>query len=94
METKFDTEFVGMCKIYLHTKFRKTSPKIVLLATRFMYVSSLVYYSTLKMEATRSSKTSVDFQQTTRRYIPEDRILYNHGYENLKFYTVNNLRDP
>jgi hypothetical protein len=27
------------------------------------------------MEATRSSKTSVGFQQTTRRYIAEERIL-------------------
>jgi hypothetical protein len=30
---------------------------------------------TLKMETTYSSETSVDFQRTTRRYIPEDRIL-------------------
>jgi hypothetical protein len=29
-------------------------------------------YSTLKMEATCSYETSVDFQQTTRHYIPED----------------------
>jgi hypothetical protein len=29
-------------------------------------------FSILKMEATCSSETSVDFQQTTRRYIPED----------------------
>jgi hypothetical protein len=28
------------------------------------------------MEATYSSETSVDFQRTTRRYIPEDRTLY------------------
>jgi hypothetical protein len=30
-------------------------------------------YSTLKMEAIRSSEKLVDFQRTTRRYIPEDR---------------------
>jgi hypothetical protein len=30
----------------------------------------LAYYSTLKMEATRSSETSADFQWTIRRYIP------------------------
>jgi hypothetical protein len=29
---------------------------------------------------------SVDFQQTTQRYIPEDRTLYNHLCENLKSY--------
>jgi hypothetical protein len=32
----------------------------------------LGYFSTLKMEAIYSSETSVDFQWTTRRYIPED----------------------
>jgi hypothetical protein len=30
----------------------------------------------------------VDFQRTTRSYIPEDRALYNHRYENLKSYTM------
>jgi hypothetical protein len=38
------------------------------------------------MEATYSSETSVDFQLTTRRYNPQDRILYNHYYDNLKTY--------
>jgi hypothetical protein len=33
------------------------------------------YSSTLKMEATCSFETSVDFQATTWRYIPEDRNL-------------------
>jgi hypothetical protein len=32
------------------------------------------YSSTLKMEAICSSETSVDFQRTTRRYMPEDNI--------------------
>jgi hypothetical protein len=39
------------------------------------------------MEATRSSETLVDFQQTTQRYIPEDGTLHNHRSENLKSYT-------
>jgi hypothetical protein len=34
-----------------------------------------VYSSTLKMEAICSSEKSVDFQRTTRRYIPEDGTL-------------------
>jgi hypothetical protein len=38
------------------------------------------------IEATYSSETSVDFQQTTRRYIPEDETLRNYRYENLKPY--------
>jgi hypothetical protein len=37
-----------------------------------------------KMEATCSSKMSVDFQRTTWRYIPEDRISHNLRCENLK----------
>jgi hypothetical protein len=39
--------------------------------------------SKLKMEATCSSKMLVDFQWTTRHYIPENRVLHNHLCENL-----------
>jgi hypothetical protein len=35
-----------------------------------------------------SSETSVDFQQTTERYTPEDNTLHNHRCENLKSYIV------
>jgi hypothetical protein len=38
------------------------------------------------MEAICSSETSVDFQRTTRRNIPVDRILHNNRCENLKSY--------
>jgi hypothetical protein len=38
-------------------------------------VVSCSTYSTLKMEAVCLSEISVDFQLTTRRYIPEDGIL-------------------
>jgi hypothetical protein len=34
-------------------------------------------YLTLKMKPTCSSETSVDFQQTTRRYTPENSALYS-----------------
>jgi hypothetical protein len=44
--------------------------------------------STLKMEAISSSETSVEFQRTTRRHIPEDATLQNHGCENLKSYNI------
>jgi hypothetical protein len=54
----------------------------------FKLVSWLTYTSTLKMEETRCSETSVDFQRTARRYISEDIILHNHRCENLKFYTI------
>jgi hypothetical protein len=38
-----------------------------------MLVCCSAYPSTLKIKVTCSSETSVDFQRTTRRYIPEDR---------------------
>jgi hypothetical protein len=46
--------------------------KEALIATCFMLVSCLAYFLTLKMETTGSSKTSVEFQQTTKHYIPDD----------------------
>jgi hypothetical protein len=45
--------------------------------TRFTLVSScLAYSSTLNIDATLSSETSVDYQRTTWHYIPEDRTLH------------------
>jgi hypothetical protein len=52
----------------------------------------LAHSSTLTMEATCSSETLVDFQRTTWRYIPENRTIYNHRYENLKSSKFNRSR--
>jgi hypothetical protein len=41
-------------------------------------------FSTLKMQATYSSETSVSFQRTTQRYITENRTSRNRQCENLK----------
>jgi hypothetical protein len=38
----------------------------------------------MEMEAKLSFETTVDFQRTTQRYIPEDRTLHNHRCDNLK----------
>jgi hypothetical protein len=38
--------------------------------------SQLIFLA-LKMEARYSSETSVDTQRTTRRYIPEDRLVHD-----------------
>jgi hypothetical protein len=38
------------------------------------------------MEARCFSEMSVDFQRTTECYIPEDRTLNNHSYENVRSY--------
>jgi hypothetical protein len=45
--------------------------------------SSLADFSALKMEAIRSSETSVH-TRSTQRHIPEDGILHSHRCENLK----------
>jgi hypothetical protein len=64
----------------LHLQGRRVSQKInlseALLATCLTLLYRLTYSSTVKMEAICSSETSVDFQRTTRRYIPEDRTLH------------------
>jgi hypothetical protein len=39
-----------------------------------------------KEAGVRADSTQNDFQQTTRRYVPEDRTLRNHRCENLKSY--------
>jgi hypothetical protein len=49
--------------------------------------SSLVDFSTLKMQAICSSETSVH-TSSTRRHIPQDSILHSHCCENLKSYIV------
>jgi hypothetical protein len=49
--------------------------------------SSLADFSTLKIEATRSSETLVH-TRSTRSHIPEDGILYSHRRENLGSYNT------
>jgi hypothetical protein len=49
--------------------------------------SSLVDFSTLKIEAIRSSETPVH-TRSTRHHIPEDGILHGRHSENLKFYKI------
>jgi hypothetical protein len=56
---------------------QETSMKAELcLPPAFTLVSCSAYSSTLIMEATHSSETSVDTEQTTQRYIPEDSTLH------------------
>jgi hypothetical protein len=52
----------------------------------FMLVSCSPYSAILKMEAMCSSEMSVDFQQTTWHYIPEDSTLHNDCCENFRFH--------
>jgi hypothetical protein len=50
-----------------------------------LVLRSRIFY-TLKMEAIRSSETSVQSTTSTRRHNPEDGILHSHRRENLKSY--------
>jgi hypothetical protein len=43
------------------------------------------------LEAVRTSETSVNFNVTTRRYIPEDSKLHTRRRKNLKSHTINVL---
>jgi hypothetical protein len=70
--------FGGTGRLHLHGL---RISKQALLATWAHAGFCSAYYSTLKMEATWSSETSADFQRTTRRYVPEDRI-------NIKMYSL------
>jgi hypothetical protein len=48
------------------------------------FVAYSAYSLTLKIEAVSSFETLVNLYQTTRRYTPEDSILYSHRLEDLK----------
>jgi hypothetical protein len=72
------------CFLY-NAKF--LASRLLSLPLAFTLVSCSAY-STLKMEVICSSKTSVEFQWTTRRYISEDSTVHNHCCENLKSYIV------
>jgi hypothetical protein len=52
--------------------------------TNSKQVSYLANFSTLMMETTRSSKTSVDFYRTTGRYKTEDSAAHSHHNHGLK----------
>jgi hypothetical protein len=83
-----ETAFIFRCPDRL---IRHTMPASPLRDTCLMLVSCLAYFSTVKVEATCSSETSVNFQHITCRYIPEDRTLRKYCYENLKSYLDNNI---
>jgi hypothetical protein len=70
---KFNEPFTGVCRLHLKDRKnrRERNQQWLCSSPAFMLVYSWSYPSTLKMEAKWSSKTSVEFQRTTRRYIPE-----------------------
>jgi hypothetical protein len=57
-----------------------TAVSLSLLAVFFMSVSCLYHSLTLKIEAIYFSETPLDFQLTTKRYIPEDKTFQHFFY--------------
>jgi hypothetical protein len=57
--------------IFWDIKQRRPLKSLVLLVACFMMFSCFAYSWTLKREVTCFSETSVDFQPTTRYYVPE-----------------------
>jgi hypothetical protein len=79
---KANRRFGGTC---LHLRSRRIS---LLLTSCFTLVSCLAYSSTLEIEGTCSYETSVAFQRTARRYVPENRTLHDHLCESFKCCTT------
>jgi hypothetical protein len=75
---KVNRPFGATCCLDL--KDRRASQAEFCLSPAFTLVSCLAYSSTLKMEASFSSETSVDFQRIARRYIPGDRTLHSYTW--------------
>jgi hypothetical protein len=74
--TANNVRFVGGTYHHLQD-WRVIETSRALLVTWFTLISCLPYSWTLKMEATCSSETSVDFYRSTRRYNPGD-TLHDH----------------
>jgi hypothetical protein len=83
---KVNRRFVLTCRLHLHGRRISQTENQLCWLPAFALLSCSAYSLTLEMEATCSSKTSVEFQRTTRRYTPEDGTLHNHHCENLKSY--------
>jgi hypothetical protein len=72
---KVSRHFGGTYRLHLQSRRISRGRNQHQVAPTFTLVSCSAYSSTLKMEAICSSETSVYFQRTTRRYIPDDSTL-------------------
>jgi hypothetical protein len=83
---KVNRRFGRTYRLHLQGRRIRQAREELCLPYAFTVLSCSAYSSTLKMEAICSSETSVGFQRTTWRYIPEDSTLHIHRCENLKSY--------
>jgi hypothetical protein len=73
---KVNPLFGGTCSLHFQGQIiSQARSQICLIPASYWFLAWIIL---------RSSETSVDFQRTTRRYIPEDRVLLDQRNENLK----------
>jgi hypothetical protein len=71
---KVNRRFGGTCRLHLQGwRISQARNQHEAGGRQSSWLIGLVYFASLKMEATCSSKTSVNFQWTTQRRIAEDR---------------------
>jgi hypothetical protein len=80
---KVNRHYGGICRLHLQGRRISQARKQHEAGSKLFSCSA---YWTLKMEATRSSETSVDFQQATRCVIPEDKLLKR--FVSLTYYSL------
>jgi hypothetical protein len=80
---KVNWRFGGTCR--LHLQGRRVSQVRNLLVACFL---AWLILRPWRWGSHVTPETSVDFQRTTQRYIPEDLTLHNHHCENLKAYNL------
>jgi hypothetical protein len=90
---KDNRRFGGTCLLHLQGWRISQARNHVCLPPAFTLVSCLAYSSTLKIEETWSSETSVDFQRTTWRYIREDGTLQvKSQFHNILIFRFSDIR--
>jgi hypothetical protein len=77
---ELNRRFGGTCRLHLQGRKIHERETSVSWWQRTRPGFSLADFSTLKMDETRFSETSVQFTRSTRNHIPEDAVLQSIGY--------------
>jgi hypothetical protein len=81
---KVNRRFGGTYRLHLQSR-RISQARNQLGAGSIAFLFGLFFYPE---DGDMFSETSVHFQETTRRYIPEETTLHNHRCENLEPYIL------